>query len=295
MDSQEFLSTTYLESIKADLEKNAETIRERAPETLRRNFVEAKNSLDDFYYVSRISERRFKLFVPKREQLIKELNQKSKIFTDYFKHVVFASILHSTDEEIPEDETQEVTLKSPSLLAEEKGQENSETSRHQGEFDKTIGSNELVFANSKYLTSRSFSGTKIYDISSSEACVIPLDIDDILPPGKVDESKYLDALRVHFISRNIFNYEDFKEFFARYCAVVFETPEEALAFFKHNYHIPLQAGVWESEESVQKNVRSSDEKKHAIKIRSLYVNKGIVPPFSPEWQYKNKVRAKRVK
>ena len=151
----------------------------------------------------------------------------------------------------------------------------------------------MVFANSSFLLSRTCSGQNVYEIKSTDGCAIGLDINAMLPPT-AESQPLRDEMRIYYFSRNIMTINDFKAYFAKFSAAVFDNPRQALEFFLENHMMPEWAGVWESDEAVAKHIRRDEDKKFAVKIRDLYVNRGLVPPFVPEFQYKDSVQAKKV-
>lgn len=291
-ETSEFTNTQFLEHINSEKNTNERLIRERLPETLRQNYENASQALNDYYFALRTREKRFPIIPPNRNKIQKELDDKTKIFREYFDREVFSTVVHASDEDLA-DENGYAVLKSPVTQANEQTLETKARIRHQGNTDERISSNNLVFANSRALRSRSFSGKYTYQIESRDGCVVPLDIADILAPGIMDQSKYADALRIYFTSRNIFSVERFEDIFSRYCATVFDKPEDALTFFQQNYFLPQRAGVWDSADSVSRNLDKRSAKA-SVNIRELYVYKGLVPPFSPEWQFRDSVKARKI-
>lgn len=290
---EETSEIAYLEGMTAEMLENARIAKERSPETLQNNFERSMEGLKSSYYADRVTTRKLGAVFFSREKSDRELKEKSKKFKDFFEEVVFSEIVHGTSVDLPQDENGEVTVLSAEKIASKDGKHSSEATKHQGKVDSIIGSNDLVFANSSALTSRSFGGEFTYQITSKDCCVVPLDIADMLATTHEAE-KYSDALKVMKYSKNIYSLENFKEFFATYCAVIFDDPKEALAFLGFEYILPQIGGVWYSDESARKSVHNPEYADYAVKVRRLYVNNDIVPPFSPEWQFKGEVKAKKV-
>lgn len=94
--------------------------------------------------------------------------------------------------------------------------------------------------------------------------------------------------------KNIYRFEDFKKVFAKYCAVVFDSPEEALDFSKNKAFYTERADAWE-DDSITNNSDSQRKVKIFKKMQKLYLEHGLVPPFSPEFQFRDRVRGRKVK
>ena len=292
IDGKEYLNIGFLEQVKAEVGSNALRIKDRSAETLRENFERAMTGIGNFYFGQRARDRRFPLLPLSKQRTDKELSAKAKTFRQYFEGTAFSEIIHATDKEIVPGEDGVVILKS---LKELSGDiKEGEIDKHQGGLDELIGSDEYVFANSSYLQSKNCRGKYVYKIEEKEGYVVPLDIDEVPMPGKLDQAKYYDAVRLFFVSRNIFRMEDFKQFFSAYCAAVFNNPEEALDFLRRNHFSVMFAAVYDSEERFSNAYRRKEDLPMATKIRNLYTTKGIVPPFSPEWQFKKQVVAKQI-
>lgn len=283
----------YLENLKSEMEKNALVAKERTPETLKQNFERSMEAIRANYYTDRVNSRRFGAILFNREKSDRELATKAEKFRTLFEEVVFSEIVHGSSVDLPEDENGEVVLLSADKVAEKEGKVKGETTKHQGKVDAMIGSNDLIFANSSALASRSFGGEFVYQITSKDACIVPLDIADTLPTSPNAE-RYGDALRVMKYSKNIYSYDDFKDFFATYCASIFDDPKEAIAFFGYEYMLPQMAAVWHSSESARNQVHNPVYAEYAAKIQRYYKDQDIVPPFSPEWQFKGEVKAKKI-
>lgn len=284
MENAEIGDVAFAETIKAEYSSNVAKIKERSPETLKANFENGMRVLQDEYFIKRTRERRFGSFLFNRDRAVKELSQKAKSFKDYFDQKVFANIIHTSSLEFEEDESGQVTL----LSANRAG-----GAKHQGDFDASIGSNDMIFANSRTLRSRSFGGPNHYKISANDAYVVPMDV-AVMHAWNRSGEELNDESIAFYASRNIFSASDFETYFSTYCATLFETPEDAINFFQANNFLPLQAGVWHSDENVLKRVQDEKEKGIALKMRELYVKKNLFPPFSPEWQFKDEVKAVKV-
>ncbi len=287
MESTETGQLSFETIIKAEYQGNIRKIKERTPETLKANFDNAMNVLREEHIAKRLKERRFGPFLFNRQKAVKELDQKAKVFKDYFDRQVFSNIIHTSSLDFQVDESGEVTLLSASKVGEAK---------HQREFDASIGSNDMVFANSRTLRSRSFGGANHYQINSKDSYVLPIDVADMHPWNKEGEDMEYEG-RAFYAAKNLFSADDFETYFSTYCAVLFDKPEDAIRFFRDNYFLPLKAGVWHSDERLVRNLMSDgvNDKQIALKMRELYVKKNLFPPFSPEWQFKDEVKAVKVK
>lgn len=286
MESSEVTQIAFAETIKSEYSSNITKIKERSAETLKVNFEAAMGVLQDEYFSKRIKERKLGSFLYGRNNAVKELNQKTKFFKDYFDQKVFSNIIHTSSLEFETDENGQVTLASANRVG---------GAKHQGEFDAAIGSNDMIFANSRMLRSRSFGGANHYKISSKDAYVMPVDIAEVHAWNPVGEEFYNES-RAFYVSKNIFSAKDFETYFSTYCATLFDTPQDAIKFFQANNFLPLRAGIWHSEERLVRALMTKGEKEKqiALKMRELYINKNLFPPFSPEWQFKDEVKAVKV-
>ena len=283
----------FIEEAKAEFDANTKAASERTPETVKENFERSMGVLKDFYFAKKFGEKRFKFIPLSRDKTDKELEAKAAKFKRFFAQRLYTEIIHGSEVDLPEDENGEVTLLSIEGVAKKLGKPVDEVVKHQGELDKKLGSNSMVFGNSSAMTSRSAGGKFCYQITSEEGWVVPLDVADTLAPSHAAEVSS-DATRAYNYARNIYSITDFPDFFATYCATVFDSPIQALTFLTFNYMLPQIAGVWYSEEEAAKHVNLDEFKRFAGPIRNLYAQHHIVPPFSPEWQYKDEVKAKKV-
>lgn len=286
MENTEVGQIAFAETIKVEYLSNVAKIKERSPETLKANFENGMRVLQDEYFVKRTRERRFGSFLFSKDKAVKELNQKAKGFKDYFDQKLFANIIHTSSLEFEDDESGQVTLLSANRVG---------GARHQGDFDASIGSNDMIFANSRTLRSRSFGGPNHYKISSKDAYVVPMDV-AVMHAWNASGEELNDESIAFYASKNIFSATDFETYFSTYCATLFDTPEDAIKFFQVNNFLPLKAGVWHSDDRLVRSLMSSGEKDKqiAIKMRELYIKKNLFPPFSPEWQFRDEVKAVKV-
>lgn len=261
-------------------------IKERKPETLKQNLQESIRALAAFYLKQELPDNRLLQFFLK-DQIRGKLKEKATDFYAYFNQNFFSKVTHWSSAEIPE-----ALLKSSEKLAAEKGLTSTETSTQSGKLDQEIGNTDYVFANSEALTSRSAVGTSRYRISTQEGYVVPLDIafvkspDDTIRQNQALSENY--NLRVY--GKNLLTIPDFKVFFATYCAVFFDQPQDAIEFFSKNHYWPDLADCWDDSRLAGDDPDSTLKRK----IRDLLVKSEILPPVSPEFQFKDQVQAKKV-
>jgi hypothetical protein len=295
-NTSEFTSHIFLEKARFEMEDNAKIIREKNPEVLNHNYERAMNAVNNFYIGRKNKERRYPEWPKHPDELKDELTQKAVTFKEYFAENVFNQITHGSSVKLEADEDGKLWLKSTMTIATELGKDVDEIAKHQGPTDKLIGSREFVFANSKALLSRSgLNRENVYKIDSKDGFVLSMDIADQGSPTRIDEGKYADGVRIFFTSRNIFAIPQFEEYFSTYCASIFDTPEEAVSYLRRNYWSFLQGGVWRSDDEVAGAIHNPEDRETAQMMRRLYVVHGLIPPISPEWQFKDKVEVTSLK
>lgn len=288
VESAEHPSLNFEQQLRLARKDNIQRIRERNPADLKANFDRTLRILYDFYEgregtVS--SVKRLLRSTPKDE-----LEKKARRFLKYFGRTLFSTIIHKTNKELPE----KTVLKSPGCLAREQAKKVEEVAYQAGHLDILIGNTDYVCACSAHLPSP-FEGPRAYLITSENGYAVPLDIAHIpcVYPG-FDIENYQDDLLVHHYAKNLLTIEDFKTVFATYCAVFFKRPQDAIGFLRRQYFFIPKEGFWLDESYMGSMVNTNKEEDARIirEMRSLWRDKNVLPPFSPEFQYKDKVGAR---
>lgn len=283
----------------AAVQHTVDRVRLRNSEDLQHNFDRAMTALQETYIREKQAEKRplLRFIQPDiltRRKSIAELDRKAGQFADYFEAPVFGNVLHAAEAELSD----EVELKSPNMLAIEAGKSVQDTSKSSGERDRIIGNTDYVFANSVELPSRSFFFNNTYRIASEDGYVVPVDIADFkltaeqFLPGS--EGKYIDA-QIGLYADNIYKIPDFKKFFATYNAAFFDSPQDALDFYKAYGRNVIMADFWEHP-TVGGRAKFPEEHDQTIfeRMRELYNKHHVYPPIMPEFQFRHSVPAKRV-
>jgi len=299
--------TSELQELADPVTEQFRRIRERRPEDIQKNAERAVQGIVDWYVAektnSHTSSRLGKILekIPGRNPAAKdkkELQRKTESFRTYFDENVFNKVEHSTKSQLPD----EAFLKSPGLLATEKGNDIRDNSAHTVDDDVLMGNTDYVFANFYDLPSRTFSqyGPN-YVIESQDAFAVPVDIADLKIPSSMLKEDLSDfrLKQMKAYADNIFTFADFKNVFSLYSAAMFETPQDAITFFtRYGSSIDIaKAAFWESTSYWGQGNMTEDqlavENNKLIQMKKLFINKGIYPPFSPEVQFKDKVTAKK--
>lgn len=271
--------------IKHQQKAAAERIRKRDSEDLKNNFNRSVKGIYDFYIEKQTQllpkGLRSTLKLILKKYLVAKLEHKADLFGKEFESTVFSNIIHFTDNDLG----LEVQLKSPSLLAKEKGVLLEEIPTHTNLSDVEIGNDRYVFARSPLLWSRyQAAGKYAYKIESEEGDVVPIDIADLKSDNPLalgyDYKCYAD---------NVYAFADFKRLFSLYCAAVFPSSEEAIKVLKlqgdqmfYDFYYWLES------------VEGYPDSEIRLKMRNLLSRARVYPPISPEFQFKDKVMAKRI-
>lgn len=194
-------------------------------------------------------------------------------FKDYFDNTVFRDLIHYS---AFRSDTQTFVIKSGEQLGH---------ATQSGELDDKIGNTSYVFAYSSQLRGPSYAaGGNMYRINSRECYVVPMDIAHL---------HYSDEESVELYSKNIYTFEQFREMFSAYCCTVFDSPEQAVDLLASYFYYPDQADAWKPD-----SFRLLQDKSHEIyfqKMAMLLNEYQIVPPVSPEFQFKDEVTSTLVR
>lgn len=279
-----------------EMSQNIDDIRDREPVLLARNFANAQESLLLFYLeenpIGLIEKLRLSFL---SKELPKKLQSKYQEFYEYFDREVFANITHRTSTDLGDAP---YLVSNDSMTEMERG---SDFRGQSGAIDKTVGNARFVFANSPRLKSRSWVGLYQYELVDLSNCyVVPIDLVDItpahlIPAQATKQNKDLpNAERLHYYSRNIFTFEDFKKFFALYCAVIFETPKAALECFTSFINYSLNYDYWLYDEEVIESSVDQRYQNEYRKMQYLFKHKDIIPPLAPEFQFPDNSEARKI-
>lgn len=257
-----------------ELSENVLNIIERNPDFLKKNLEDHMAILQEAYTISKSKDKPTVFFWRKKgdEKIRQELEEKSSSFEGYFRNNVFNKLIHVSNYAV---DTEEVELKAPSLLG---------SAIHSGDLDWKIGNTNYVFFAAERLRSNSARiGTVEYTTKSRDCYVVPMDIAHI----HIETLKENEQLLKTY-AENIYTYEGFIKFYSTYCAILFEKPEEAIEFFSSHAYYPDLANSWTPE-----SYELMDEKEAKImeKMSYLFIEHGIIPPISPEFQFKDSVIA----
>lgn len=243
-----------------------EVLKQRSSKSSRKNLERARSIIDEIAQLDLDGRR--------------ELDGLSRIdtFRAYFDDTVFSSIVHTTAASISDTPT--TLLESPAKLGKK---------AHSLTVDDEIGNTSYVFASSDALRSNSSRHRKEYEIDSRDCFVVPIDIDHVKVglPNLSNAEYELEQIRRY--ASNMFTYKDFREYFAAYNAAVFDTPEQALDFYTRYHYVPDQADFLD--ESRLRFFDDPTEQEAFRKIQLLY-REDVLPPFSPEFQFKDSVVGK---
>lgn len=222
--------------------------------------------------------------------------EKMRRFYEFFEGTVFSSFVHGTSLLIEDG-----ILKSPQLIADEKGVDIKDSAKNSGKKDIEIGNTSYVFAVSSFLRTRSSGGKYKYRIDSQDGFAVTLDIADTHYPDqpRLSSDDY-DKLQIIIYSRNIFTITDFKDFFAWYSIAFFDRPEDALSFYQRNSFWLQKADRWDEDSyPMEINLPWTDEQdvqdgKIRSKMRMFFLKTLIQPPILPEFQFRNKVQGRLI-
>lgn len=294
----------------------ASRIRERDPLDIDQNAERALAGIEQFYSEKSASGKtgmRKALFQARR---LRKLHGKADTFAKAFDEILFSAIQHGAP-----DLGDEVELKSPAVLAKESGVSTQEAARYSGAFDDAIGNTNYVFANADVLTSVTGRSRNHYTITSGDGYVVPVDITNMHPTRRMNDLGDRGVLQLGMYADNIYSIPGFKKVFALYSAALFDSPEDALGFYQTYKHMMSMGSRWDLDEGenglydnrwstygphsqnhhtelgasyADKDSRAND-KAHAIALsmRELLEQYDIYPPMEPEFQFRDKVAAKR--
>ena len=271
-------------------------IRERDPVMVEDNFKRAIRALSQVYedkLAVKVNERTGLWDRLRRNREGESFEDRIQGFVETYGQGVYEVLTHVTDVEIPVDDGDYATLVAPKDL---------ERARRSGKDDMEMGSLEYVFASMGELRPRGGrGGGNVFHIEipsadeNNEIYGVPCDIADLqlgaVAPEEVDYDEINQLFKLEVYRDNIFKWEDFKIFFAAYCACFFDTPEEALSFFsnKRVRTVNQQSSPW-SERTL--NNEPDEIRPKLIEMAQLMRKQGIVPPIAPEVQIKDSVQAK---
>lgn len=248
-------------------------IRERSPRLLEENFLRASTRIKEFATDTGLSTHALKL--------------KTNKFEGFFDKNVFNNIVHTAYENFA-DSDGNTLLKSPNII----GRANAS-----GQRDYEMGNTDYVFASADLLRSNSSRHKYEYEITSRNCFVVPMDIAHIKVELDQPWDKYqnkqladleLDVKQMQIYVKNIYSYEDFKKLFSLYCSVVFDSPQQAIDFLSRNSFYADLADAYKPGTTPA----WPEDQPYMEKLVELHNNYGILPPFSPEFQFEDTVEAK---
>ncbi|HUV42975.1 MAG TPA: hypothetical protein VMY36_03705 [Patescibacteria group bacterium] len=294
MDDKEIKTNAILEQARLIRSDSVRQVAERPQRLLQENLTRAVDVLREAYIQRG------------QGQTEEDFQKKAREFRDYYDSALFDDIVHKTRQPLGE----EVVPDSPICLASIQGKPVEELKQQSGQLDLEIGNLNYVFANCSALPSRSFAlldsvekNCAVYQIASNDGHAVPLDIADVplISPDMLNEYgepiegdfSDIDTVKLYYYARNIFTIDGFKEYFASYCTVFFDSPQNGIDFFRKYYSSIYQLKTLWVDEEVMKRWISSDTDFEVMKrMRDLMRNRNLIPPFCPEFQYKNEVAAK---
>lgn len=217
--------------------------------------------------------------IARRSVEAKSFSEKIAEFRQYHDSVTFGTIIHVSTQAMTSSDGDRVILKSPVQLG---------YSASSGVLDEEIGNTNYVFASANSLGSNSSrgGGGGQYLIESRDCDVVPMDIAHMHP----NDFGGSEAKRLEAYANNIYSYPHFVEVFSAYTALLFESQEEAISFFERHWFYPDSADAWDIEQ-LEISAKENPDDAILLKMAKLYKEDGIVPPISPEFQYRDSVEA----
>lgn len=280
----------------------AERIKNRDAMDIRNNFERSMRGINDFYVEKQIQ------LLPKRSKLIPrlllekyfshKLERLAQSFGEDFDSAVFSNIVHGSASDLGE----EADLKSPALLAEESKVPFDEVpGKHSGGIDIEIGNTDYVFGASMNLRGRAWGSVgpnasdtykAYYRIESEDGYVVPVDI-TVMKPHKPNQGQ----MNLSTYADNIFTLRDFKKLLPTYCAALFESSEMAVKFLARAQM--LDNDFWfKIDDPNFTGMPIGDTEDSDIvtlqNMRQILADANVYPPFGPEFQFKDRVRAVRI-
>jgi hypothetical protein len=291
-------------------------IRDREPTEIAYNAAKAVAGIEQFYAQEKTSGKRGLLKGLSSARHLRELHKKATEFGRFFDETVFSDIEHATRNNIGEN----VELKSPQTLAVESGTSIHDNGPHSGGVDVAMGNANYVFANTNELVSFTGVGSNRYKITSDDGYAVPVDVAYTDIRAVASESEDYAVRKLGLYADNIYTIPDFKTVFALYGAALFDSPQDAVGFYKTFKHMMAQARRWDlddkgdgsnyhkwdtygpNNQNDNRNVdeyatdRYANDRAHtiALRMRELVEDYGIYPPLEPEFQFKGKVEAARI-
>ncbi len=236
-----------------------EVVRERNPQDLEANYARSMQDLREVYLQAH------------QNADTSDFEKLKDKFKQHFATTIFKKLAHATSIDLGD----EVDLKSPKLLGQ---------SKNSGPLDEMIGNTSYVFCASPISASRSFMTYQsiAYEVDSRDCYVVPMDISYL---------HYDETERVQRYARNLYTYEQFCDVYAAFCCNVFPDPEEALRIFGAYHYYPDLASAWKPDSTA---LMDEPDKKYFDKMIEIFSKYGIIPPISPEFQFKDVVHGKKL-
>ena len=267
-----------------------ERIEKKDAEDLENNFHRAMKGIDDF-----CKEKQIPL-LPKAIRMLpksvlelylaRKLKAKTEEFDRELESTVFSNITHFTAKDLG----QEVELKSPDVLSNERGKSTVDYDKefHTGFSDIEMGNSHYIFAGSTYLLSRSMEGKFRYKIESKDGYVMPMDIADARSDNPDKRRRSYDYA---MYADNVYKLSDFKLLFSHYCAAVFNSPKEALSYLQdEHWRMFGNNDYWFEPPSEYRSPNSEIR----LSMKSLLSRARVFPPLAPEFLFKDRVMGKRI-
>lgn len=250
-----------------------------------------------------------------------QLRKKAERFEAEFEAALFSNVEHATGfDSLVDNETE---LKSVAVLAEDVGVDLAEQALNHGSEDIAIGNASYVFANTNMLASRTAGGgyaSNRYKITSEDGYAAPYDIAYTYPDTHSSSYEDYGAARLNLYADNIYAIPDFKKVFSLYSASLFETPQDAIGFYKTFKSMMETGNRWKLDKEgdtdnrwlpsgdadrniAQRYTRETkyggfeaSDRSHAIalKMRQMLNEYGVYPPMEPEFQFRDAVQGERV-
>ena len=281
-------------------------IRKREAEHIADNAIVAERHIES-NYLDNIVGATGKIH---RAVKLRALRRKAAKFSEYFDETLFSDIEHSTRNDLGD------TVEFHSST--ERERLTGEGGLHTGSHDTAIGNDTYVFANTKQL--KSFAGTQrnVYKINSDEGYVVPMDIAYMHVPWHAErrhEDGYdYESENLEFYAANIYSIQDFKEVFALYTASLFDSPDDAIGFFK-NFKRSIGDGRWNGagngegfmpSEGTYDKFLARDRlnnpvllpNEEAVEIAGkmkVLADMGVYPPAEPEFQFPHRIVGRKVR